>query len=205
MEAAERDEEEEEEEEDGEMQLEEEMASFVEENGADGQLTLTSLLCDSDAYACKPLMGLFKLMQQRAIYAPAFRIKLFLRELGLMTKDMHGPNAWRILVDFERGLESQQRGGGGENEDEGEPDEIMEAEDGAVVVTHTRREKSSVDLQEDPERYFEVEWRLTLVTDRRLTTLVRVGLEVIAFEPHPSMPGPLRAHIREALARACAP
>lgn len=183
--------------------LEEMMAQFVEEEGADGQLALVVFLRDSGAYACGPLMGLFKLVQQRAIYAPAFRIKLFLRELGLMTKDMHGPNAWRIFVDFERGHRQRRAG---EDEAEGEDEDDGDAgEEGEVVVTHTRREKSSANREEDPEHYFEVEWRLTLVTDRRLATLVRVDLAVIDFEPHPRMPDPLRAHIRDALARCCAP
>jgi hypothetical protein len=186
--------------------LEEMMARFVEENGADGQLALMSILQDSGAYACAPLMGLFKLIQQRSIYAPAFRIKIFLRELGLMTKDMHGPNAWRILVDFER--DGHQRRASDDNEEtEVEREEATEErreEEGEVVVTHTRRERSSADPEEDPEHYFEVEWRLTLVTDRRLSALVRVGLTVLAFDPHPRMPAPLRAHIREALTRCCA-
>jgi len=167
-------------------QLQEMTERFVAEDGADGQVALMAMLSQSGAYESAPLMGLFRLIQQRAIYTPAFRIKGYLREqLNISTKDTHGPDAWRILIDFS---------GGGGSDGDGE---------GNVVVTHTRRERSAVAPGEEPESYFEVEWSITLVTDRLLSTLLRADLRLISFIPDPQMPDDLRHRIHAALDRCC--
>eukprot|EP00005_Dracoamoeba_jomungandri_P011588 CAMPEP_0174262778 /NCGR_PEP_ID=MMETSP0439-20130205/15372_1 /TAXON_ID=0 /ORGANISM="Stereomyxa ramosa, Strain Chinc5" /LENGTH=318 /DNA_ID=CAMNT_0015347731 /DNA_START=88 /DNA_END=1044 /DNA_ORIENTATION=+ len=117
-------------------------------------------------------MTVFKAIQQRVIFAPAYRIKRKLMEVGHITKDLHTADAWRIFVDYSL-LHSHHK----------------------IIVKHIRKERSASELEAE---YFEVEWSLEVAFSEEME-VKSAELMVLSLECCDKMPSDLQLALKSAL------
>jgi len=111
----------------------------------------------------------FKAITQNVLFAGIVEIKKKI-PMHAMTKDVRGPDGWKILVSFTKDT---------------------------VSICHIRREQSLATAPETEQFWFE--WRLGMIFDKDMNEMQSVSLKItnLGFGDHCS--GPMRASLSKAL------